>query len=42
MGERDFLDINNINYQRLVSFDAKNDYRYRMQAGRVLDWSPSC
>ena len=42
MGERDFLDINNINHQRLITFDSKNDYRYRLQAGRVLDWSPSC
>lgn len=42
MGEIDYLNINGIDYNKLIDYNPSNDYRYRLMVGRVLDWSPAC
>lgn len=42
IGEKDYFDINDVPYGKLTTFDTNNDYKYKLFAGRYLEWSPSC
>jgi hypothetical protein len=42
MGETDFFDINQVEYQRLTEYGASNNYKYKMAFGKVIEWSPDC
>lgn len=42
VGEKTFLDINGLNYSKLVDIGVSENYKYRYLAARMLDWSPDC
>ena len=42
LGEKDYFDINSLDYGKLTEFDANNNYKYKLTFGKVLEWSPDC
>lgn len=42
MGELDILAINSVNVGGLPKFSTSNQYRWKMMAGSVTEWSPDC
>jgi hypothetical protein len=42
IGETDLLTLNGINHSKLYSFDTSNNWKWKLSAGRFIDWSPDC
>lgn len=42
MGEIDYLNINGVDYNKLIDYNPSNNFRYQLMIARILDWSPSC
>ena len=42
IGEADFFDLNGLDFRRLARWYVSNNYKYRLFAGRYVEWSPAC
>ena len=42
IGEMDLLNLNEINIEKLKGFESSNNFKYKMLAIRLLEWSPGC
>ena len=42
MGQVDFFNLNSVDYQKLISYNADNKFKFKLAAGRNFEWFPSC
>ena len=42
IGETELFDLNGVDYKNLIQFQTSNDFKYKLFAARLVEWSPDC